>query len=222
MNSRKCCYTIFSKNGNKNKINFKLKLSDGEIPYNPKPVFLGIIFDEYLCFNEHYKMLETRAIKRLNIIKIIRHKSWCLSYNTLTRVFLSLIGSIFAYSFFTLANVSISNLNRLQVIQNRAIRLIYRLDWNSLSSSLSSIGKILPVKERLLQLGCRSISKSQLSNFYVKDLIQEYLGSVSSIKRDLNRKTVLCMFFPYIALAFACQVFLFLCSLGLYDLSGGT
>ena len=70
MNSRKCCYTIFSKNGNKNKINFKLKLSDGEIPYNPKPVFLGIIFDEYLCFNEHYKMLETRAIKRLNIISI--------------------------------------------------------------------------------------------------------------------------------------------------------
>ena len=44
MNSRKCCYTIFSKNGNKNKINFKLKLSDGEIPYNLKPVFPGIIF----------------------------------------------------------------------------------------------------------------------------------------------------------------------------------
>ena len=83
---------------------------------------------------------------------------------------------------------------------------------------LSGVGNILNVRERLLQLGCRSISKSLSMNSYTGELIQEYLGSISKIKKDCNRKTVLCMFFPYIALAFACQVFLFYCSLGLFSL----
>ena len=210
MNATKCCYTIFSKSGNRKNIKFVLKLGKDEIPYNPKPLFLGITFDENLCFNEHFKNLEERAYKRLNIIKIIRHKSWGLSYKTLTRIFLSLIGSIFAYSFFTLANVSITNLNKLQIIQNKAVRLIYRLDWNSLTSSLSGISNILDVRDRLLQLGCRSISKSLSLNCYTGELIQEYLGSVSKITKDRNRKTVLCLFYPLIALAYACQIFLLL------------
>jgi len=49
MNSSKCCYTIFSGGGNKTQIKFTCKLKDGIIPYNPKPIFLGITFDEHLC-----------------------------------------------------------------------------------------------------------------------------------------------------------------------------
>jgi hypothetical protein len=214
MNPNKCCYTIFSKKGNflrkGSKIEFKLNLSEGDIPYNPKPLFLGIIFDEFLCFNEHVKMLKARAIKRINILKIIRHKSWGLSQKTLKQVYMALIGSIFAYSFPILANASISNINKLQIIQNKAIRLIFRLDWNSLSSSLSNISNILSVRERLLQLGCRYFNKSMYNNSYVGELIQEYLGSVSKITKNRKRETVLCLFFPYIALGFACRVFVFL------------
>ena len=118
------------------------------IPYNPNPVFLGIIFDESLSFNSHFNNLKSRAQSRLNIIKIFSHKSWHLSRETLINIYNALIGSIFSYSFFTVANVSNFNIEKLQIIQNKAIRSIFKLDWNSLNHLLVSISGISPIKHR--------------------------------------------------------------------------
>ena len=101
MNASKCCYTIFSGGGNKSQVKFNLKLSDGIIPYSSNPIFLGITFDEHLCFKSHTDGLRQRAIKRLNIIKIFSHKSWKLSHETLKCIYSALIGSLFTYSFFS-------------------------------------------------------------------------------------------------------------------------
>ena len=90
--------------------------------------FLGIIFDEYLNFSKHFESLRERALTRLNIIKIFSHRSWHLNPNTLVNIYNSLIGSIFNYAFFTLANISKVTEKLIQRVQNRAIRCIYRLD----------------------------------------------------------------------------------------------
>ena len=86
MNASKCCYTIFS-NGGREGIDFDLSLNNELIPYNPNPVFLGITFDEHLCFNTHFANLRARALRRLNIIKIFSHKSWHINKKTLNTVF---------------------------------------------------------------------------------------------------------------------------------------
>ncbi len=83
MNAKKCCYTIFS-NGGRGDVEFDLKLNSEFIPYYPNPVFLGITFDESLCFHRHFENLRARALSRLNIIKIFSHKSWHLGRKTLT------------------------------------------------------------------------------------------------------------------------------------------
>ena len=49
----------------------------------------------------------------------------------LLHVYSALIGSIFDYSFFTVASVCENSLGLVQRIQNRAIRCIYKLDWDS-------------------------------------------------------------------------------------------
>jgi hypothetical protein len=67
MNASKCCYTIFS-GGGRGKVSLDLKLFGELIPYNPNPLFLGVTFDEYLCFNKHFQNLRVRALKRLNVI----------------------------------------------------------------------------------------------------------------------------------------------------------
>lgn len=72
--------------------------------------------------------------------------------------------------------------------------------------NLSDISNVFTVRERLVQLGCHFISKSLTYNNYTGKLMQ---GSVSSITRDRNSKTVHCMLFPYIAFSFACQVFVY-------------
>ena len=60
MNAKKCCYTIFS-NGGRGGMEFDLRLNSESIPYNSHPVFLGITFDESLCFNKHFENLRTSA-----------------------------------------------------------------------------------------------------------------------------------------------------------------
>jgi hypothetical protein len=65
-----------------------------------------VVFDKKLLFNRHYDNLRTRALKRLNIIKIFSHKSWGLSPKTLKCIYTALVGSICDYSFFTLASVT--------------------------------------------------------------------------------------------------------------------
>jgi len=116
MYAGRCCYTIFSSSGNKSKITFLFKLKGGLIPYNPNLLFLGLTFDEYLNFKSHTDSLRQRAIKRLNIIKIFSHKSWKLSHETLKCNYGALIGSLFTYSFFSVARIATSNLERLQTV----------------------------------------------------------------------------------------------------------
>ena len=222
MNATKCCYIIFSKNGNsethfgKNgQIRLKLKLKNEFIPYNPKPLFLGIVFDEYLCFNTHFTNLKSKALKRLNLIKLISHKSWHLSSQTLINVYMSLVGSIFTYSFFSVANVSQTNLNLLQLIQDRAIRCIFKTEWNFPSFLLSKLSDILPVKERFIQIGCRRLIKSLHNNLNTNTLFQEYLNSISSIQRSKKRQTFLCAILPIIALANVCRFLVFILAVGL-------
>ncbi len=92
--------SAFSGAGSKNKDKFDLNLTDGLIPYNKNPVFLGVSFDEFLNFGRHTDGLLKRARKRLNIIKIFSHKSWHLSHVTLKGIYNAIIGSIFTYTFF--------------------------------------------------------------------------------------------------------------------------
>ena len=70
MNAKKCSYIIFTK-GTRKGLEFDLQLNGESIPYNP--VFQGITFDERLSFNIHFSNVRTRALKRLNIIKIFSH-----------------------------------------------------------------------------------------------------------------------------------------------------
>jgi hypothetical protein len=131
-------------------INLNLRLFGEEIPYNPEPVFLGITFDERLCFNVHFSKLRIRALKRLNIIKIFSHRSWHFTKKTLLNVYRALIGSLFDYSFFTVSCVSSTNLKSIQTVQNRAIRCIYGLKWDKGSFPFEQYS---PLKRKIFSNG---------------------------------------------------------------------
>jgi hypothetical protein len=97
-------------------------------------------------------------------------------------VTLRVIGSLFDYYFFSVANVSEKSLGLVQRIQNRAIRCIYRLDWDIPTKDLFQISRVLFIKERLLQLGARYLIKAIYNkNAFICPLISEYIRSLSAI-----------------------------------------
>jgi len=143
-------------------------LAGDRIPYNPNPKLLGITRDESLRFKNNAVKIKEKCMSRLNIIKILSHKKWKLSKNTLESLYRSLIGSVIEYSFFTISEISINTLNYLQAIQNQAIKLIHNLDTKTSSYTLNTSNNLKPINERLNQLFERYLigaSHSTLSSY---------------------------------------------------------
>ena len=54
---------------------FELRLAGERIPYNPNPKLLGITLDESLCFKKNAEKIKEKCMIRLDIIKILSHKT---------------------------------------------------------------------------------------------------------------------------------------------------
>lgn len=201
MSPNKCSYIIFC-NSNNNTNSLSLKLSRGIIPKDNNPRFLGITFDKTICFKEISELIKKRSIERLNIIKIVSHKSWKLSHKTLVNLYKTLLRSILDYSFFTISQISITILNFLQAIQNQAIRLIYKLAPDTSTLNLNEIAeknKLTSINERFNDLFVRYVEKSSESNPLIVDLINEYIRSINSIIKQDSDSTPLTYFNNLIA-----------------------
>ena len=119
----------------------------------------------------------------------------------------ALIGSIFDYSFFTIASVANSNLNLIQTVQNRAIRCIYKLKWDSPTGDLFRISGVLPIKDRFFQLGARYLVKIIcFKNPFVCCLVSEYKRSLKAITAKNKTCTVLCKLLNFLTFCFASNV----------------
>ena len=154
---------------------------------------MGIIFDEKLCFDNHVEKIRDKCLKRLNIIKIISHKSWKLTERTKTNIYRALIGSIIDYSFFTESCLSDSVLNRLQTIQNRAIRIIYNKPFDHSSDDLVTISGLGRVKDRLSSLKDRYLSFSYDQENIIPGLIEEF-KEIKNYYKQVNFSTPLCSY----------------------------
>ena len=124
--TNKCSYLVFS-NGNQNESEkLNLKINNVKLRADNNPTFLGIRFDNHLTFKNQINYLKETCVQRLNIIKILSHKSWCLTKDTLVQVYNVLIRSVLEYSAILAPAISNTNLNTLQVIQNNALRIILK------------------------------------------------------------------------------------------------
>jgi len=83
MAPHKCSYIIFN-SGKKDISNeLNLTLNNVKLTHDANPTFLGVRFDPQLSFKNQIAHLKQTCIQRLNIIKIISHRSWHLTKETL-------------------------------------------------------------------------------------------------------------------------------------------
>ena len=179
MSPEKCSYTIFRK-GVKDKLQFKLYLSGGIIPYQKKIKFLGITFDENLKFNILVQEIRAKCFPLLNIIKILSNPKWGISKKTLSTIYNSLIGSNIDY-FFPCLNILSENLiHQLQVIQNTAIRNILKLKFDTPSSIIHYEG--------LKQLNLQKIDNrlDELTERYIRNGLDKSVDIIVQLINEFN------------------------------------
>ena len=170
-----------------------LTINGQKISFEKNPKFLGIKFDGYLNGSEHIEEIKEKTKNRLNILRILSFKKrWMIKENVLINIYKSLIRSIIDYSAFLVSFASDSQLEKLERIQNEALRIIFKVKITDHISNnkLRKRANVRSIKERLAFLSKNYIRRAIChSNDLIKDLLKSYVQ-----EKSLN-KTYLCKFF---------------------------
>ena len=194
MNVSKTCYTIFTRS-TKAKKDYDFKMNGLPIHHDPQPKFLGIIMDERVNFEAQVDHIRSKCSNRLNVIRIIAHKSWRLNTRALTNTYKALICSVLDYSALIAPCLSEQHMKSLQAIQNKALRIIYKKPYDSHSDELCQLSGCQIVASRLAQLAHAHEAAAHNTNPLVSSLIRDYNLQISSIRRNNAPPTTLCNIF---------------------------
>ena len=100
-----------------------LNLKGEIIPLVDHFKYLGLTLDRRLTFNVHVADIKQRCSRRLNILKCISGREWGADRRTLLRLYTSLIRPILDYNAFLFGNISSTLVDKIETIQNAALRI---------------------------------------------------------------------------------------------------
>ena len=116
--------TLFTPDPAEHGTQLNIELEGARLETKKNPVILGLTLDPKLNFSQHTKVTETKAKKSLNLIKAISGTDWgqhkevlCNTYKQFTRPIIEYASPAWA------PTVSKTNIDKLQRIQNQALRL---------------------------------------------------------------------------------------------------
>jgi hypothetical protein len=198
MNVKKSVYTIFKasrckKGKTEEDRPYKFPFCGENISRDPSPKFLGVVFDEHLSFNNQVSNIRAKCTSRLNILRIISHRSWKLSTKTLINVYKALVGSVIEYSAFLSSTLNEVQLKSLQAIQNKALRIIFKKPFDYPTDCLCQDSGLPLVQTRSDDLTLKYLRQAR-NNPMIRKLIDDYDGNyINGVGEDAQR-TLLCHF----------------------------
>jgi hypothetical protein len=150
---------------------------DNILKQDLSPKFLGISFYNKLSFKNHIKFVKSTCANRINILKILKHKRWRLNNNINSRIYKLLIGSIFDYSLFFYPSLSIYDEWELQKTQNKALKIIFRVNELAELYGLASCHGIVNLSDRAKSLRLSYLQRAlDNENELIVDLCRDYVN----------------------------------------------
>lgn len=143
INLEKTCYTIFYGNRN-HRYNINLQIDNHIVKRTSSTKYLGITIDENLNWSEHINNLCNKLLKYVGIFYKIRHY---LKIPELVRMYNSLIYPHILYGIETYANTFPSYLSKLNVINNKLLRVIQSKNIRTPIAYLYREVNILPINK---------------------------------------------------------------------------
>ena len=168
----------------KNRIEDDLSITvkDNTIKLSNSVRFLGITFDTKLSFKEHFNSLQKRCLRSMNILKFISGTKWGTNADTLLILYKSLIRSIIDYGCFIYYPKLKIFQQRLEAIQNSAIRISLGLRNSTPNNVLLSESKLETIEQRARFL-CQCYVAKSLSNINMSTH-----KTIVSAKKELSLK----------------------------------
>ena len=146
LNVKKCEFLLIgSKKRLKNAVVPDVLIQNTPISRVTHCKYLGVIIDEHLDWIKHTDYLGKKIAKDIYLLKRIRPY---LTQETALTYYKSIIQSRFDYCSLVWGNAGKGILDKLQKLQNRALRIILKVDWRFPSHSLYDILKIDNLSDR--------------------------------------------------------------------------
>jgi hypothetical protein len=146
----KSSVTLYTPDTKQSTLQPQVKAYSTTIPLEKYPKILGVTLDTHHTFKPHILNSSSKASSRLRILKAVAGTSWGYETETLINTYKSLIRPILNYAapiWYPAAKPS--NIQKLQVIQNQALRICLGCHKKSSISHLHSEAKILMVDQHL-------------------------------------------------------------------------
>ncbi|KAL9692513.1 hypothetical protein quinque_016483, partial [Culex quinquefasciatus] len=141
----------------------KLKVLGTEVDWSQVVRYLGLLIDSKLLFRYH---LDDRIIKGIAMLKklypIINRRSKASLKNKLA-VYKMVVAPMLLYGSPVWQGCAITHRKKLQVIQNKFLRLILNQPWRTRSSDLHRLASIEPVDARLASLAEKHRNRALVS-----------------------------------------------------------
>jgi len=166
--------------------NIKVAGSDVKVSDNVK--ILGVTLDKHLTLNDHVNMVCKSSFYHL---RSFRHIRSALTQDVAKTVGCAVVGAKLDYANSLLHGASVSNINRLQRVQNALARVVLSSPSSSATANLKHL-HWLPVEYRIRYKLCTLTYRARSSSapFYLSSLVSPYIPSRSLRSSNANMLTV--------------------------------
>ena len=150
LNPTKTTTTLFTPDPAEFSTELTLDIDNIRLPTVKNPKILGLTLDPKLTYNQHIKTTTQKATKTLKVLKALTSTKWGKQKETIINTYKAITRPVLEYaSTIWSPIVAPTNINKLQVIQNTALRIATGCTKDSNIEHLHNETKILPMTEHL-------------------------------------------------------------------------
>ena len=143
---QKFSVTLLTSDTNRSRLHPQVLIGDVVPPLNRTPIILGVTLDTHFTFGPHARGCVEQASRALNVMKALagvsRPKLWSLvaTYKAIVRPILNYAAPI------CFTQVSSTHLDKLEVIQNKALKIATGCHQKAAASHLRAKTGFLPLR----------------------------------------------------------------------------
>ncbi|CAF4761458.1 unnamed protein product [Rotaria socialis] len=142
--------------------------------------YLGVIIDKQLNWRRHLDHIETKIAPRIGLLRYLSRTAYEPNSRTMINIFKSIARTIIIYGYPVLLTADRNVWNRIQIIQNKALRAALGLPMYTSVEYIHKISNIPKIKDYATTLLKQSIQTATTNNDitskkHLQDILEKIL-----------------------------------------------
>ena len=146
LNASKTELLIFRHPNKRVNFEFKIKIDGKKLIPSKYVKYLGVLIDSHLNWSYHINSLSSKLSRAIGMLAKIRHY---VSEGTLRSIYFGIFSSLLTYGSQIFGQIANKHLRRLEILQNKALRLIKFANYRASANPLYKESKILKIADHV-------------------------------------------------------------------------